>query len=90
MFLHLSVSHSAHVGGVSASGSGGCTSGSSGGVSTTPLGQTHPSNTAPQTDTHTPRDIPPSVETATEAGGTHPTGMHSCFHLSIILFIADP
>ena len=25
-------------------------------------------------------DIPPqSVEMATEAGGTHPTGMHSCF-----------
>ena len=22
---------------------------------------------------------PPSVETATEAGGTHPTGIHSCY-----------
>ena len=24
-------------------------------------------------------ETPPRVETATEAGSTHPTGMHSCF-----------
>ena len=28
---------------------------------------------------HHPRPPPPS-ETATEVGGTHPTGMHSCYH----------
>ena len=28
--------------------------------------------------THAPRQTPPSSETATAAGGTHPTGMHSC------------
>ena len=27
--------------------------------------------------THTPADPP---QTATEAGGTYPTGMHSCYH----------
>ena len=33
-----------------------------------------------QTLAHGPRGTPPApVETDTEAGGTHPTGMHSCF-----------
>ena len=28
-----------------------------------------------------PPHPPPPLETATEAGGTHPTGMHSCWHV---------
>ena len=50
----------------------------------TPRGQTPPppADTYPWPDTLPPnRDTPgqtPPKETATEAGGTHPTGMHSC------------
>ena len=40
------------------------------------------SDTPPWTQRQTPgprgRTPPPPVEMATEAGGTHPTGMHSC------------
>ena len=60
--------------GVSASGSGGCS----------PLGRhiseadTPPGQTPLQADTH--RQTPhPRQETATEACGTHPTGIDSCF-----------
>ena len=31
---------------------------------------------------------PPPVETATEAGGTHPTGMHCCYQNETIVEIA--
>ena len=34
----------------------------------------------PEADTPSPRGRPSPVETATEAGGTHPTGMHSCVY----------
>ena len=40
----------------------------------TPTRQTTPWADTPQAET----PLPPS-KTATEAGGTHPTGMHSCF-----------
>ena len=63
--------------GVFASGSGGClphpldTP-----LETPPWTHTHPGHThSPQTHTHLDS---PLVEVATEAGGTHPTGMHSC------------
>ena len=77
MFLHLSVIHSVHRGEdvypsmqwagrcVSGDAMGGSASGSRG---CTPLGW-------PPADTPLGRHSP---ETATEAGGTHPTAMHSC------------
>ena len=34
---------------------------------------------------HPRQTPPPPQEMATEAGGTHPTGMHSCFLLDFIL-----
>ena len=42
---------------------------------TPPLARTH---THTHTHTHTPLGRQP-LETATEEGSTHPTGMHSCF-----------
>ena len=45
-------------------------------------GGVHPQADTPQTDT--PRQTPPWTDTptemATEVGGTHPTGMHSCLN----------
>ena len=63
VFLRLSVSHSVHRG----CGEGGCP----GDVVDTPL---NPDAGTPPTQ----RQTPSPIETATEAGGTHPTGMHSC------------
>ena len=63
LFLHQSVSHSVHRG-MSAFGSGVCIP--LGTHPNTPLGHTHPGHTPP-------------VEIANEAGGMHPTGMHSCY-----------
>ena len=72
------VCHSVHKGRVSASGSGGgCLPLGPGGVH--PPGQTPPRQTPPWADTHLGRH--PPVEMTIEAGGTHPTGMHSCFNL---------
>ena len=48
--------------------------------STTPHASQHPLPTPnPEADTFTPTPL----ETATEAGGTHPIGMHSCTELLI-------
>ena len=85
IFLHLSVSHSVHGGGVSAWAPL---------PRQTPPGQTPPRQTppgqtpsgrqplqadTPQADNHYSRQIPSIPhEMATEAGSTHPTGMHSC------------
>ena len=63
MFLHLSVI--LFTGGVSTSGCGGCLPLVPGGL---PLGL----------GGYTPRADTPPVEITIEAGGTHPTGMHSC------------
>ena len=65
MFLHLSVSHSVHRGGVP--------------------GQVHPH---PPWAGTPPRQVhPPEAVHAgrygQQAGGTHPTGMHSCFHFVV-------
>ena len=49
---------------------------SNGGVANTPYPDTPPGQTPPGRPPWA--DIPPK-ETTTEAGGTHPTGMHSCF-----------
>ena len=42
-----------------------------------PPGQTPPGQTLP-------RQTPPPHQTATAADSTHPTGMHSCFFLSVV------
>ena len=82
MFLHLSVSHSVHGGGVPAPGEwglvlgGGCLlSGGSG-----PGGVPGPEGCLLPGRGVVHGGDPP--ETATAAGSTHPTGMHSCFALS--------
>ena len=51
------------------------------GVVETPLDLEADSPLDPETDPppRTQRQTSPSVETATEAAGTYPTGMHSCF-----------
>ena len=36
---------------------------------------------------HPPGRHPPTTETATEAGGTHPTGMHCCCCVIFLAFI---
>ena len=78
MFLHLSVSHSVHRMGTSVSGSKGHT----------PWTHTHSLRTPPRgaTQTHThpwthtyPRGHTPLIKVHIEAGGTHPTRMHSFF-----------
>ena len=64
MFFHLSVSHSVQ--------RGWCTS---------PLGRHPPEQAAPPPGRHSLGQTPPwadTPKTATEAGSTHPTGMHSC------------
>ena len=87
IFLPLSVGHSVHGGGE------GCLPGPPS-LGRHPLGrhpprQTPPGQTpsgrqplqadTPQADNHYSRQIPPIPhEMATEAGSTHPTGMHSC------------
>ena len=70
MFLHLSVSHSIP----SCNGHGVCISACNGGVCLWAQGrmQTTPGQTS--LGRH------PLPEPATEAGGQHPTGMHSCLH----------
>ena len=89
MFLHLSVSHSIH-GDVRGYGSGVCVSGS-GGVYN-PSGHTPPCHTSwPHTSLgHTPRHpsghtpspgpTQPPPHYGEQPGGTHPTGMLSCFN----------
>ena len=47
----------------------------------TPSGQTPPGQTPPQAHTSLDRhnrQTPPRIEVTIEAGGTHPTGIHSC------------
>ena len=39
----------------------------------------------PEADTSLDPEADTPVETATEAGGTHPTGMHSCIQLILIV-----
>ena len=56
---------------------------------TPPPSWTHPLGQTPHcpADTHPPPgQIPPPVEMNTEAGGTHPTGMHSCSHGILVEF----
>ena len=43
------------------------------------LGYRPPGAGTPQ-NRHPPEQATPSKQTATVADGTHPTGMHSCFH----------
>ena len=75
MFLHLPISHSVHEGGgVCLWVQGVCL----------PLGfgvdvyHPPPRHTPLHSNTHTRTLGHPAVEVAIEAGGTHPTGMHSC------------
>ena len=77
MFLHVSVSHSVHGGGASKptprgeveSLAGGCLGLYPGGkLMGLARGVSSP-----------PRQTPPPKQTTTTAGGTHPTGIHSCF-----------
>ena len=71
MFLHLSVSHSVH--------RGGC-------ASQHAMGQTPPGQTPPGRHPH-PGQTPPGrhpLDTTVygqQVGGTHPTGMHTCFEM---------
>ena len=99
MFLHLSVSHSVH-GGCGERGiwwKGVCPGGEGCGRHPAPWTQRQtppgPRGRHPWTQRQTPldpeADTPPPpplspVEMATEAGGTHPTGMHSCLILKLI------
>ena len=73
MFLHLSVSHSVHRGGV-------CLSVYWDTITPPPPEQTPPGADPPGTRHPPPEQTPPppGAETATAADGTHPTGMHSC------------
>ena len=87
MFLHLSVSHSVHGGG------GGITACITGGIpaclaglQATPKGEVEGSGrggvsrpTAGGGGGVSRPDTPQQMATA--AGGTYPTGMHSCFHM---------
>ena len=43
-----------------------------------------PSETDTLRQTPPPRQTPLPPKTVTEAGGTHPTGMHSCYNLVIV------
>ena len=89
MFLHLSVSHSVHRGRGSALVHAGIrpppwdqTPLGPG----TPLSSRHPPGTRHTPGPGTPRhQVPPRQQTATVADGTHPTGMHSCLNLKVIL-----
>ena len=79
MFLHLSVSHSVHKGGVYVSGSGR--------VGVCLWVQVWGVTSPPGIDIPLVRHIPflgrhpPPPETATAVDGMHPTGMHSCYSL---------
>ena len=73
MFLHLSISHSVHRRGVSASGSGV----SAIPMADTPLGRHPARQTPPGSSGQTPPSAP-SIEMTIEAAGMRPTGMHSC------------
>ena len=76
MFLHLSVSHSVNGGGY---------------LGRYTPGQVHPQAGTPQWQVHLWAGTPPRAGTPTlaeevrtarygqQTGGTHPTGMHSCF-----------
>ena len=78
-FLHLSVSHSVHGGGLPQ-----CMLGYHPPWDQAPLPWDQaPPRPGPQPGSrHPPQDQapPPPHETATVADGTHPTGMHSCLH----------
>ena len=52
----------------------------------TPPGETHtpPLGRQPTSGQTPPRQIPPNPEMATEAGGWHPTGMHSCYFSDLL------
>ena len=78
MFLHLSVSHSVHRG---VQGPGGPDPGGawSWGVVHGPRGCLVLGGAWSQEGVLVETPLP---ETAAAAGGTHPTGMHSCFHVS--------
>ena len=108
MFLHLSVRHSVHGGGVSqhalqvsvyrgvvsqhalqvsrptpggkieGSGLGGLQAHSPGGVSRPTPGGSPVPHLGGWVSQHALRKAPPPEQTATAAGGMHPTGMHSC------------
>ena len=81
--------------GVSASGSGGCLplGGACPWADTAPPGKhpldleaDTPHSQTPPLDRH-PSDNPP--EMTTEAGGIHPTAMHSCFHLIFLAVLGE-
>ena len=80
MFLHLSVILF----------TGGCLSQHAVGGCTPPWADNPTRQTpADPPGRHSPRQTPPSgrhplLRMATEAGGTHPTGMHSCFRISSV------
>ena len=57
-----------------------------GGRYTSPWTDTRPGQTPPL-GRHPSGQTPPQTETATEVGGTHPTGMHSCKILLHIVFM---
>ena len=76
-FLQLSVSHSVHSGGLQAHTQGGKLGGWAGGSPGPHLGESQgpdPGGVCLSVCC----DPPPPQHTATAAGGTHPTGMHSC------------
>ena len=80
MFSQACVSHSVHGEGVSASGSKGFSASGLGGGAT-PLGHTSPLDTPPAHTYPLGHPLLLPVETATEAGVMHPTGMHSLLDL---------
>ena len=97
MFLHLSVILFTGVG-VSASGSTGCTStwqtpppSGRPPQADTPIGRHPPSQTHtspgrhPLGQTSLPGKHTPSPDTATAVDGTHPTGMHSCYKIFMLI-----
>ena len=49
----------------------------------TPLGRHHPR--PPRQTPPSPDTLPPPPQTATEAGGTHPTGIHYCLMTVLLL-----
>ena len=55
-------------------------------LSTGEGGGVHPLGRHPPGLTPTPRQTPPPQQTASEADGTHPTGMHSC-SVSVSTFV---
>ena len=88
MFLHLSVSHSAHRGGVSQHAMGVSASGSGGGCTpprqTHPLGRHPPPRQIPRGSIRSRAELPPPLHRDGHFSGadTHYTGMHSCGRLN--------